>query len=211
MLVSTPVHVGLHVSSSFVCKTVAVLIQDRDLGKASELLISAGLRHCTCTSWRHLADPNRPDFLPAHFQSGTQFIHLCTSSIMFNQIPLTADHPNPLGLSFDRYLAPLVVGPSDSRPQTFRKATETTEDHGDNPTHQVVRFLDPRSVVLFHLHMDQCWQSGVLKRSGIGLKWIYVVSLMQCIDRDCLVLNSLPDGPLREKYFKLHQRGYPTI
>ncbi|KAG2022465.1 hypothetical protein CC2G_000211 [Coprinopsis cinerea AmutBmut pab1-1] len=184
---------------------VAILVPDDQLDIARELLVKAGLEHCTCSEPTHLADKRDLNELPVHLKTTGGVICLCPSSIL-EVVPLRYGDPDPLNVSFNEYLVHLKLGGTE----TWRHHFEKVQPNGSQSEYrtsgdlQVVRLLDPRSIVAVHILHHLRWTQGTANsRVGIGLRWMGVLNLMVPIVGNERVLDLLPEGEIREYYAQL--------
>lgn len=189
---------------------VAILIPDDKLSRAITLLVNSGLTHCPCRDdMTHFSDPFFKNDLPAHFRSSGGLVHLCTSSMLLDQVPLVDNHPNPLNLSFVQVGIPLSRNTAEPFSPMKSAGDRPTDVYSAVDSH-TVRFLDARSLVTIILYMKHCNENGVTERAGIGLTWFPALAMVASyLDKDHNILRTMPPGPSRSDYLSIKRILYP--
>ncbi|GJJ08894.1 hypothetical protein Clacol_003114 [Clathrus columnatus] len=196
-------HVLRYYGADQIIRMVAILIPDEKLTKATQVLVDSGLEHCKCTNViQHFSHPAYGNDLPAHFCFANGLVYLCTTSMLLDQIPLREGDTNPLDLHIVERVVPLLPGKVVG-PMIDSSALKNQSGDAESIDFQTVRFLDPRSITIVYLYMERLLHEGKITRSGIGMPWTAVVSIMAYhIDLDNQILASITNKVLHDDFLQ---------
>jgi hypothetical protein len=164
-------------------------------------MVGAGMKQCHCTqNVNHLTHPSYDNDLPAHFSNGWDYVFLATADMVFDTVPLSDDHPNPLDLSFVTRRVALKVQGQYAHPTSCEEPIPSEEEVLQ---HYNVRFLDPRSLAILHTFLLKNQKEEKITRLGIGMTWRAVLNLVSAdMDHNGDLIPTIKDEEIRHYYIR---------
>lgn len=191
LLISGSYH--LHFLMDYLHQMTGFIIPVGELQRAVKLLTEAGLPQCTCKTMHHASDPRLENTVAAHFPVGSSSMFLCTNDMVFDLIPLTPDHPNPLNLVFTTQQIQMVLESASSPAAGIYEAGW-----------HAVSFLDLRSIAVLHLYLARSRKQKEINRRGIGLTWHTILYfIVGYMDLDNQLVLSIQDKQLQADYCRI--------
>lgn len=164
-------------------------------------MVAAGMKQCHCTqNVNHLTHPSFDNDVPAHFSNGWDYVFLATADMVFDTVPLSDDHPNPLDLSFVMRRVALKVQGQYAHPISCEEPIPSGEELLQ---HHNVRFLDPRSLAILHTFLLKNQREEKITRLGIGMTWRAVLNLVSAdMDHNGDLIPTIKDKEIRHYYIR---------
>ena len=147
-----------------------------------------------------MTHPSFDNDVPAHFSNGWDYVFLATADMVFDTVPLSDDHPNPLDLSFVMRRVALKVQGQYAHPISCEEPIPSGEELLQ---HHNVRFLDPRSLAILHTFLLKNQREEKITRLGIGMTWRAVLNLVSAdMDHNGDLIPTIKDQEIRHYYIR---------